>query len=549
MDNQTDKQKEIAEEIIREFARLSQDRSTFESHWEEVARLVVPNYKGSFTAHNFRQAGEKRTEHQYDATASIAANRFSAVMESMLTPRNQRWHRLTAGGRNNALMKDRETRLWFEQVTDVLFKYRNSAKSNFQNQLREGAYFSLGTFGTGCVFIDTLDGGGLRYRAIPLSEIYFTENHQGVIDRALRRFKFTARQAYRQWGDALPEKIRKAAAEKPEQEFYFLHCVKPREDLDLNRMDAKGKPFASYYVSEEGKALLSEGGYNSFPFAISRYVKVPGETYGRSPAMEVLPAIKVLNEQKKTVLKQGHRVVDPVLLAHDDGVIDTFSLKPGAINAGGVSADGRALVQALPTGNLAIAQEMMDAERAVINDAFLITLFQILVDSPQMTATEVLERAREKGMLLSPTMGRQQSELLGPMIEREVDLLVQQRLLPPMPPALVEAQGEYEIEYDSPLSRAQRAEEAAGFSRLLDLTLNVVKFTEDRAALDHFNWDTIIPEVADTQAVPARWMRSIEEIQAIREQRAEQAEAQMAIEAAPAAAAMVKAVQPGATPA
>lgn len=545
---QSDRDKQLAEEICAEYGRLSNDRATFESHWEEVARLVVPNYRGSFTSNNFRQQGEKRTEHQYDSTAGIAANRFSAVMESMLTPRNQRWHRLTPGGPGRqALMKDRDSRLWLEQATDILFSFRNAARSNFQNQLREGAYFSLGTFGTGCVFIDSLDGGGLRYRAIPLSEVYFSENHQGVIDRAIRRFRFTARQAYRQWGDKLPAKIILAAKEKPETEFFFLHCVKPREDLDMNRMDARGKPFASYYVSETEKLLLSEGGYNTFPFAISRYVKVPGETYGRSPAMEALPAIKVLNEQKRTVLKQGHRVVDPVLLAYDDGVIDTFSLKPGSMNAGGVSADGRALVQVLPTGNLAIAQEMMDAERATINDAFLITLFQILVESPQMTATEVLERAREKGMLIAPTMGRQQSELLGPLIEREVDLLVQQRLLPPMPQALVEARGEYEIEYDSPLSRAQKAEEAAGLSRLLDLTLNVVKFTEDRQPLDHFNWDVIIPEVADTQAVPVRWLRAQGDIDAMREQRAQQAEAQMAIEAAPAAAAMMKTgMQPGA---
>ena len=40
---------------------------------------------------------------------------------------------------------------------------------------------------------------------------------------------------------------------------------------------------------------------------------------------------------------------------------------------------------------------------------------------PQMTATEVIERTNEKGILLAPTIGRQQSEYLGPMIERELD--------------------------------------------------------------------------------------------------------------------------------
>lgn len=542
---QSQEQQTLAESVCEEFKRMSAERGPLESHLEEVSRLVVPAYAGSFTSPGMQTPGEKRTEHQYDSTAAIAANRFSAIMESLLTPRNSRWHRLVPS--DKTLKRNRQVRLWFDEATDVLFKYRQRAKANFQNQMRE-VYFGLGVWGTGDLFVDELDapGGGLRYRSIHLGELYFSENHQGIIDRAIRRFQFTARQAWRKWGDALPEKIQNAAKEKPETMFWFLHCVRPREDRDVNRLDARGKAYASYYVSEEGTRLLSDKGYNTFPHAISRYVKIPGEVYGRSPAMEVLPAIKVLNEEKKTVLKQGHRIVDPVLLAYDDGVVDTFSLKPGAVNYGGVSADGRPLVHTLPTGNLAVAKEMMDMERAAINDAFLITLFQILTENPQMTATEVLERTREKGMLVSPTAGRQETELLGPIIEREIDVLSQQGLLPPMPAILQQAAGEYDVEYDSPLSRAQKAEEAAGLSRTLELTLNVVNITQNPEPLDHFDWDVIIPEMADTQAVPARWMRDPAAVESMRESRAQQAQMQTAIEAAPAAAGLVKAIQPGA---
>lgn len=260
--------------------------------------------------------------------------------------------------------------------------------------------------------------------------------------------------------------------------------------------------------------------------------------------MLALPSIKVLNEQKKTLLKQGHRTVDPVLLVADDGVVDTFSLKPGAVNYGGVSADGRPLVHTLPTGNLSLAQEMMDAERAVINDFFLITLFQILVDTPTMTATEVLERAREKGALLSPTMGRQQSEFLGPMIEREVDLLIAQGLLDPMPQALREAAGEYEVEYDSPLSRAQKAEEAAGLFRTVDWIREYVAVSGDPSPLDHIDWDRAMPDILDIQAVPTRWQRSMEGVQKLRDGRTKAQETQQLIDAAPAAASVIKSVAP-----
>jgi hypothetical protein len=298
--------------------------------------------------------------------------------------------------------------------------------------------------------------------------------------------------------------------------------------------------FASIYLSKETKEILSEGGYDTMPYIVSRYVTLPGENYGRSPAMDVLPAIKTLNEEKKTVLKQGHRTVDPVLLAYDDGVLDAFSMKPGALNYGGVSAEGRSLVQALPTGNLAIAKDMMDEERMVINDAFLITLFQILVETPQMTATEVLERAREKSALLAPIMGRQQSEALGPMIERELDLLMEQRLLPEITDAMREVGADYKVEYESPLSRMQKAESSAGGLRMFQYAGEIAANTQDPSALDWFNVDEMIPALADAQAMPASWMRSKKDVEAIREGRQQQQATQQLIDAAPAMASMMK---------
>ena len=280
------------------------------------------------------------------------------------------------------------------------------------------------------------------------------------------------------------------------------------------------------------------------PYSISRYVLAPGEIYGRSPAMNVLPSINVLNEEKKVVLKAGHRIVDPVLLVQDDGILDGFSLKPGALNSGAVSSEGRPLVHTLPTGNLQIGKELMDDERAIINDAFLVTLFQILVETPQMTATEVLERAREKGALLSPTMGRFQSEALGPLIEREFDLLVQQNLIPPPPLILQQARAEYKVEYDAPLNRAMRAEEGSGIMRTMQWGAEITSQTQDPAAMDWFAVDEIIPDLADINGAPFRYIRTPEQVAAIRQQRQQDKQASQITQALPGMAAMAKAVSP-----
>lgn len=539
MDNFGAASSEQVESILRRFESAVTERGTWDNHWEETARIVLPHYSRTFKSNLSNTPGEKKNQDMFDSTAMLALQKFAAAMESMLTPRNSRWHRLVPQDRG--LLKNRQVMMWFEDATDKLFEYRNSPRSNFQSNQHE-IYMALGAFGTGCLFIDKLDGGGIRYKAIHLAEIYFFENHQGIIDTAMRRFKMTARQAAQKWGvNKLSDKIKTALENKPDQHFYFLHVVMPREVYDPNKLDGKNMKWASHYIEIDGRVQMSEGGYSSFPYAISRYVLAPGETYGRSPAMMVLPAIKVINEQKRTVLKQGQRVVDPVLLAFDDGVIDTARMLPGRVNLGGVSADGKPLVHALPTGNLALAKEMMEAERATINDAFLITLFQILIDSPTMTATEVLERAREKGALLSPTMGRQQSESLGPLIEREIDVLSEQQLLPQMPAMLRQAGGIYKVEYDSPLSRAQKAEEASGLMRTVEFLTGIISITQDPSALDFVDLDVAVPELLYINAAPTRWTRTLEDVQALRKQRDQAKKAQQLMDAAPAAAGIMSA--------
>jgi hypothetical protein len=206
-----------------------------------------------------------------------------------------------------------------------------------------------------------------------------------------------------------------------------------------------------------------------------------------------------------------------------------------------MSPEGKRLVDILPTGNIQITKEMMGEEKILVNDAFLVTLFQILVETPQMTATEVIERTNEKGILLAPTVGRQQSEYLGPLIDRELDILAQLRMLPPMPPALKEARGAYHAVYTSPISRAMKAQEAAGFMRTVESVKELVNITGDPSLLDPFDFDTAIPAIAEIQAVPESWMATGQMIQQKRQGRAQSQAKQQQIQALPAQAAMIKA--------
>ncbi len=538
----THDEQELATKVLADFNYLFGLRGNWNTHWTEIAQRILPDH--SYLFQNFSQLtqqGDKRMQQVYDSTGIIALQRFGAILDTLLTPRSQFWHHIRAN--DPIIQKDKSCRLWFDQVNQILFDQRYAQKSNFAAQNQE-QYISLGAYGTGILLIDDLAGNkGLRYRNIHLGQCYLQENHQGVVDRVLRHFVMTARQAMQKFGDSCPETISSIADQFPERQFFFVHWVGPNEDRDPARKDHRGMAFASYYVSVEGRKLVARGGYRQFPYAVSRYRQAPFEAYGRGPAMDVLPAIKMLNEEKKVMIKAGHRALDPVLLAHDDGVIDAFSLEPGSINAGGVTKDGRLLVHPLPTGNIPEGKELMDEERKLINDTFLVSLFQILTETPEMTATEVMERTREKGILLAPTIGRQQSEYLGPMIDRELDILSRQGLLPPMPLLLKQAKGEYKIVYDSPISRTQKAEQVAGAMRTLEAFSNYAVQTQDPSILHLINIDVAGPAIADANGVPAAWMNSPEAVMKLRQQQQQKQQEQTAIQAAPAIAGVMKAKQ------
>lgn len=532
------------EDMCHRYNALKGSRGNWETHWEEIAERVLPRQRG-FVGQ--RTDGEKKSEKIFDSRPQIALDRSAAVMDSMLTPRQSKWHNLRTT--DESLNRQFAVQQWFYQVNNILHAARNSPKANFAGQNFE-RWISLMAFGTGSLYIDFFPGSGLRYRCINLRDTFFLENHQGVIDSVYRCFKFTARQAAQKWGvDKLPEKLVKALENpnRQNEQFEFLHAVVPRTDYNPDRVDTRGKPWASYYICMDGQALMSEGGFNSFPYSIARYVTAPEEVYGRSPAMTALSDIKMLNEMSKTDIRAVHKLVDPPILLHDDGVLGggatTVNMRPGGLNPGGVDRNGRALIQPFSTGaRVDINEQKMEQRRAAIDDAFLVSLFQILVETPRMTATEALIRAQEKGMLLAPTMGRQQSECLGPQIEREIDLLMFHRILPPMPPELVEAGGEYEIVYDSPMSRMQRAEELVGVQRTMELLAPFAQI--DPSVLDVFDRDALARLTAEVSGVPTPVLRSQEAVDAIRQQRAQQEQdAAMVAAAQPIAGAMKDAAQ------
>jgi hypothetical protein len=519
--------------LIKYQADLASRRSNWESWWDEIAYRVMPA-DAQFTT--VSAEGEKRTERIFTGKPIIDNERFAAVMDELLTPRSQVWHAL--GPEDDDLEDDQSSKEYLERLNKLLISMRYRPRANFASQKNQG-YMSLGAFGNSCMYIDEELGRGPRYRQIHLREVFWAQNHQGQIDTVYRKFELQARQAVqkaKEEGWQLPPKITQAYEKDPYQKFWFLHCARPNAERVNSRRDFRGMPYSSHYIALDDQMMCKVGGYNSWPYAIGRGTIAPNESYGRSPAMTAWGAILTLNEEKKTVLRAGQKEVDPPILLQDDGALEPFNLRSGALNYGSMSSDGTALAAPFKTGaNIPLGFELMSLEQSEIEEAFLVSIFKILAEHPQMTATQVLEITQQKGTLLAPTMGRQQSEDLGPLIEREIDLLARdsryQWITEDMPETLRERGGGYKIEYRSPLARAMRAQDGVAIMRTIEAVGAAATIDPDSAMV--IDVPAAVRELAEINGMPAKLIRDKATTDAMKNQKDMQEQQAQAAAVAP----------------
>lgn len=505
---------------LRRQQALESQRATFDSHWQEVQDLVLPQTVGFTTSDT---PGAKKMDKVFDSTPITANEYFAAAFQGMLTPATEQWHKLVPA--DPGLAEDYAVNAWCDAATEVLFRARYDPRAQFGQAIGE-AFLALGAFGNAVVFVDEKRGDHLVYKCGHPREYFFVENEWGVVDTMHRKLTMTAENMVRKFGEsACPEGVQRDARQSPDKEYEVLHVVTP----GYGKRQAFG--FESCYIAIAGKKELRRRGYRTFPYAVGRYTTTAGEVYGRGKGMIALPDVKTLNEMMKTILRAGQKVVDPPVLLNDDGALQAFQGRPGALNRGAVTADGKALAQPFISGaRLDIGLDMVQDVRRRIEAVFHVDLFRILVDKPQqITATEALIRAQEKGALLAPPALRLQGEFLGALVRRELDILTIAGNFPPMPDVLA-YRGGVKVEYAAPINQAQKAQKGVAVNTFLS---NVGALVEiDPGALDIVDTDEVVRVMRDVSGAPQKIVRSDEAVAARRQQKQQERDAAMALAAA-----------------
>lgn len=425
--------------ILKRFEAAHNKRNNWESLWEECYDYALPQ-RGGFTSSPI--SGQSRTRDIYDATAMDAADQLASSMLGNLTPTWSQWFGLKPGPD----LTPEEA----ERLAPILEKAGKTIqdhfdRSNFAVEIHQ-CYLDLIVGGTASLTFEETEPGGFsafRFSATPLTHVVLEEGENGYLDGAFRQMVLTLDQMTSRYPEAaLPQELLKRAAQNPQERFKILEAVLPEGliyEYHALLMEDADKPL-----------LLASGNFAQSPVISFRWLKSPGEVYGRSPVMKALPDIKTANKVVELILKNASIAVTGIWQADDDGVLNpaNIELTPGSIIPKAIGSKG---LQALDMpGDFNVSQLVLDSLQSRIRHALLADKLAP-VSAARMTATEVLERSAEMSLLLGATYGRLQSELLTPLIKRAFAILKRRGEVPD-----INLDGRLVVvDYRSPLARSQ----------------------------------------------------------------------------------------------
>jgi hypothetical protein len=534
----------LAEQLLARYEELKHRRSTWDAHWQEVADYGLG--RRSFTQEE-PQGGRKRLSKVHDNTFMLACTMLAAGLHSLLSI--GRWFRLKL--ENDRLNGHPDIREWIEAVEKQLYNAFNRPEAGFIPAMHEG-YIDISAFGTGGVFIHDGEERGAIFIASPISGIYLGENDENRLDTYMWSRNLPARAVLNAYGRGALDAVDKAVdGGKPEERIRILRVVLPNSDYLAGKIGLQGFRWTSVHIGEADAKVLSREGYDERPFAIARWDKEAGETYGRGPGIAGLPNAKMLNEINRSTAISAQKRVEPPVAIPSDGVVSQLQMQPRGISivkSAYMQANRPPIFELPGGGEPGIGHEMIELQRQSTRSAFHWELLQLL-QQPYMTATHVDRLTEIQQRVTSPILGRLQSELLEPAVERVFGIELRNGRLPPVPEVLLGHR--LRVEYISPVARAQKNFEANAARRVLAAAGEYSQF--DQTVLHNVDADAAIRVIAEAEGTPSQIMRDPREVGELREALQRQAEEREQMEKALAlaegmskAAPAVQAMQGGA---
>jgi len=524
----------------RELAsKLKQRQSTFE-RIRAPYNLIYDDIDDFFTG---RRAGYKWNQQQdpsqnleerkgariYDQTAAMALQDFVDGYQGSTAAPTIDWWR--PHFRNKQAMGTSEAKKWMDDVYEACSLEINN--SNLYAMLNEASLDRF-TYGYSTFYGPEWDAKKERlvYLVRHPREVYFAVNSLGDIDIVHRKFPITGRQILSDYPDAkITQAQRKAMEKNPYVEYPCIHAVYPREERDVTKITADNKLFASVYVLEEGSVILQESGYDEMPITLSR-CRITGDPYPRSPAIDSIFSVMMLNQESRSVLRASQLLVEPPFIV--TGTLKSkLHIVPNGITYKDSPADNLEPIP-FPAQMQAAFAEIKDGREAV-SKMFKAQIFSLMQNMPgKMNIPQVAAIQGEQAVLLQPIITNDQNENLTPLLRKTFVVLQKAGRIPPPPPSLYQyARTPVDIGYYGPVAMlAKKHLQMTGVNAVLPEILQLAKEAPQFGPmLDRIDVDALYDYITDSASMPAKLSKDMKLVQQIRQQRAQQMQQQQKLDA------------------
>ncbi len=510
------------------YRSLKAARAPWESWWDTLRHYVLPDRPHS--ENGVDTAAPPAAHHLSDTTAVEACQKLASGHMSYMTPSNELWFKWSSPepGAGD------EAESWYNRCSEIA--NRELAQSNFYTELHECFLDRVG-LGTGSLYCGNTRSGQLLFRHIPCGEFVCAENDEGSVDTYMREFSFTPHQAAAKFGiKALGPRGRSMlehTRNPHEGELRFLHVVRPRENRNRNRDNARNMPFESIYYSLDDQCTVQESGYREMPYMVTRFLRWGSGPYGLAPARLVYPDIRQAQFLNRILDMLGEVAAFPRILelANQAGEVD-------------LRAGGRTLINPesaslgfprewATQGRYDIGMDRLRQKQEAIRRAFFVPMLEIWSEQKQqMTASEIYARENERVMLFSPSFTLFASDFR-PLMERVFAQLFRLGRFPKPPGTVLhpDHKGEPGIElplviYQGRIAQVMRRLQSEGIARTLQRLQLMAGL--DNSLLDHVDLDKTFRMSARMDGVPEDLLRPEVNVKRLRRKRdaAQQEQAQ-----------------------
>lgn len=509
----------------RIFTALKETFDKKKSTYRDIRDLLAPG-SGTFNdSDDELQAQRVKYQQLRDNEPASYLDTTTAGLYGGLINPAARWFGLTVGQTSGAYQNYDLYDIYksVEYITEFLYYMFN--RTNFYESMRT-VFSEWVRYGIGCMLVEEDNENFIFFNPLTIGEYYLGVNAKGEYTKLARTLSLTADQMLDAFGDACPENVKACYQNgNHNQTFEVSHliCPNPKDGTVSDSF----KYVDLYWMNQGGStepAFLRKSGFYSNPIVVFSWERKNLRTiYPIGIGEKILGDVRELQYTVKCLNLHKSYLAQPALALHT-----SLGKKPVLPGARFYTDQDPTKVASEIYRVASYIAEFEDSRARLLDKIRKQSYADILMlfaqqDKGTMTAREVTAIVNEQMTLMAPVYLQAKSGL-ETIFKRVLDICTRRRILKN---ADIISPKDLNVEFLSSIAKAQRMAEVGSIEDMLMYITQLAQLKPE--ALDYINEDAIVMDIAERLGNGAK-INPSDVVAQIRQQRAEQQQAMMALE-------------------